>query len=334
VPFAYYARLTRSQQAVYRKSDALIEIRLENPAALRPRVAALELALNTEERAATERASRELVDGLTDAMGLPNVRVEVLAARPHSHWGELHGLYTRERGRQPRIQLWMRTAKRKRIVAFRTYLRTLLHEVGHHVDYAGLRLAESYHTDGFYKRESSLFHQLVPEAAGRITMPTMEEYAKLPAADRMKRLTRTADELAAAVRGRDDAILSRRPDGKNWAAKEVVCHLRDIEEMFMGRFGLILAMDDPKLAFDPTMPDRWAEERQYLRNDGEHALGAFRKRRDESLALLRTLTPEQWKRAGVHATRGPLTINDFVTLMAWHDDNHLDQLRRALEGKA
>jgi hypothetical protein len=49
---------------------------------------------------------------------------------------------------------------------------------------------------------------------------------------------------------------------------------------------------------------------------------------------LRTLTPEQWKRAGIHATRGPITIGDFVTLMAWHDDNHLDQLKRALEGKA
>ena len=102
----------------------------------------------------------------------------------------------------------------------------------------------------------------------------------------------------------------------------------------MGRFGLILAMDDPKLAFDPTTPDRWAEERQYLRNDVQQALGAFRKRRDESLALLRTLTPEQWTRAGIHATRGPVTINDFVTLMAWHDDNHLDQLKRALDGKA
>jgi len=334
VPFAYYLRLTRSQQAVYRQSDALIEIRLENPAALHPRVAALEAALKTEERAATERASRELVAELADAMGLPAVRVEVLAARPHSHWGELHGLYTRERGRQPKIQLWMRTAKKKRVVAFRTYLRTLLHEVGHHVDYTGLRLAESYHTQGFYKRESSLFHQLVPEIEGRMTMPTMEEYAKQPAQERMKRMARTADELAAAIRGRDDATLSRRPDGKNWAAKEALCHLRDVEEMFQGRFGLILAMDDPKLAFDPTMPDRWAEERQYLRNDAQQALGAFRTRRDESLDLLRTLTPEQWKRAGVHATRGRVTIDDFVTLMAWHDDNHLDQLKRALEGKA
>ena len=33
-------------------------------------------------------------------------------------------------------------------------------------------------------------------------------------------------------------------------------------------------------------------------------------------------------------TRGRITIDDFVTLMAWHDDNNLDQLRRALEGRA
>src|SRR6185503_18453757 len=252
-------------------------------------------------------ASQELVAGLTDAMGLPDVRVEVLAARPHSRWGELHGLYTHERGRKPKIQLWMRTAKMKRVVAFRSYLRTLLHEVGHHVDYTGLRL---------------------PETKGRVTMPTMEEYAKLSADDRMRRMARTADELAAAIRGRDDTVLSRRPDGKNWAAKEAICHLRDVEEMFTGRFGMILAMDNPKLAFDPTMPDRWAEERQYLRNDAQLALAAFRARRVEALALLRTLTPEQWKRAGIHATRGPITINDFVTLMSWHDDNHLDQLKR------
>ena len=94
---------------------------------------------------------------------MPAVRVEVLAARPHARWGELHGLYTATRGRAPKIQLWMRTAKQRRVVAFRTYLRTLLHEVGHHIDYTFLRLADSYHTEGFYKRESSLFHQLVTD---------------------------------------------------------------------------------------------------------------------------------------------------------------------------
>ena len=75
-----------------------------------------------------------------EVLGAPPVRVEVLAARPHAKWGELHGLYTAEHGRRPKIQLWMRTAKQKRVVAFRTYLRTLLHEVGHHLDYAKHRV--------------------------------------------------------------------------------------------------------------------------------------------------------------------------------------------------
>ena len=46
------------------------------------------------------------------------------------------------------------------------------------------------------------------------------------------------------------------------------------------------------------------------------------------------MRPEHWDRAGQHATRGRMTVRDFVGLMASHDDNHLDQLRRALDGKA
>ena len=163
-------------------------------------------------------------------------------------------------------------------------------------------------------------------------MPTMEEVAKQPREQRLARLTRTADDLSAAIRGQSEEILSRRPDAKNWAAKEVVCHLRDTEELFMERFQMILAMDEPKLS--GLNPDRWAEERQYLRNDVNGALAAFRKRRDESLELLTKLPADAWQCAGVHATRGKFTIEDFVTLMAWHDDNHLDQLNRALDGQA
>jgi uncharacterized damage-inducible protein DinB len=329
VPFAYYSKLSRAAQAVYRKSDAITEIRLATPAELRPRVEAVELALLSEDRAATQRATDRLILGLTEALRVPPVRVEVLAARPHAGWGELHGLYTATAGRRPKIQLWMRTARQKRVVAFRTYLRTLLHEVGHHVDYALLRLPESYHTEGFYKRESSLFHQLVTD--GRHPVLAIEDYARQPITERLKRLERTADELADAARGRDEAALARRPDDNNWAAKEVLCHLRDTEELFMHRFEQLLAMDEPRLL--GLDPDRWADERQYLRNDAIQAGAAFRKRRQESLDFLRKLTPDQWKRGGVHVTRGRMTFDDLLALMAWHDDNHLDQLKRALDGR-
>jgi hypothetical protein len=49
-------------------------------------------------------------------------------------------------------------------VVFRTFLRTLLHEVCHHLDYDLLRLPDSFHTEGFYKRESSLLKQILGEA--------------------------------------------------------------------------------------------------------------------------------------------------------------------------
>jgi len=164
-------------------------------------------------------------------------------------------------------------------------------------------------------------------------MPTMEEYAAQPAAQRLERLTRTAAQLTAAVEGRPETVMARRPDGKNWAPKEIVCHLRDTEEAFGARFEQILAMDvDPRLGA-PTA-DRWAEERQYLRNDALEAIAAFRTRRDENLATLRALTPAQWNKAALHPVRGRMTLDTFLTLMAWHDDNHLDQLARALEGKA
>ena len=164
-------------------------------------------------------------------------------------------------------------------------------------------------------------------------MPAMEEYAKQPAAQRLERLTRTADQLTAAIKGQSEAVLARRPDEKNWAAKEVVCHLRDTEEAFAARFEQILAMDaDPKLG--APQADRWAEERQYLRNDALEAIAAFRKRREENLATLRALTPAQWSKGALHPVRGRMTLDTFLTLMAWHDDNHLDQLARALAGKA
>ena len=323
MPFAYFQRLTRRQQAIYLQSDAVTAMALSRPEALRPLVADLERALETGERRPTESATQTLATALARSLDLPPVRVSVLAARPHAGWGELHGLYesTGRRGEVPLITLWMRTARQKRVVAFRTFLRTLLHEIGHHVDYTRLRLGDSFHTQGFYQRESHLFHQLVTD--GGRGMASVEE--------QMARMDRTAEELAAAIKGLPDHQLAKRPDDKNWSAKEVLCHLRDTEESFMMRFQTIMVMDEPK--FLPVEPDRWATERQYQRNDAHDALHAFRIRRDESLKFLRALRPEHFERGGIHATRGRMTIRDFVGLIAGHDDNHLDQLKRALAGK-
>jgi len=89
---------------------------------------------------------------------------------------------------------------------------------------------------------------------------------------------------------------------------------------------------DPKLI--ATNPDRWAEERQYLTNDTGKALAAFGQRRAETLETFGKLTPAQWAKGGLHSVAGRITLDGFLSIMAWHDDNHLDQLMRALQGRA
>lgn len=159
--FAYYNRLNNTQKRIYRASDKVTAIRLPDPRCFQPLIVRLEAALKAEHRDQTEAVCRQLVRGITHGLQVPPVSVKVLAARPHGNWGELHGLYEPEEGRTPaRITVWMRTAQRRQVVAFKSFLRTVLHELGHHLDYTLLELPETFHTEGFYKRESSLFHQL------------------------------------------------------------------------------------------------------------------------------------------------------------------------------
>ena len=165
MPFAYYNRLSARDRAIYRASDATTSLALPLADELHPLVEGLRRALAREDRREVEAAASGLTLALAAHLALPPVSLQVLAVRPSARWGELHGLYTRDEGRPPRIQLWMRTVRHRRVVAFRTFLRTLLHEIGHHVDYELLHLEDSFHTEGFFKRESSLFRQLVPEPA-------------------------------------------------------------------------------------------------------------------------------------------------------------------------
>ena len=163
MPFAYYDRLSNRDQAVCRASDRVTEVRLSRPEDLRPIVDRIRDRLSADDRTGLEAAASDLCRGLTAMVGVPPADVGVLAVRPSLRDAELHGLYTRDERRRPRIRVWMRTVRHRRVVAFRTFLRTLLHEIGHHLDYEHLRLADSFHTEGFFKRESSLFYQLVPK---------------------------------------------------------------------------------------------------------------------------------------------------------------------------
>lgn len=173
--FAYYGRLSRRDQAIYRESDEWGSVELEDPAALRPLAQSLEEALRADDRIAVDEEAQRLVSAICRQLGVPTAATRVLAERPRSASAELHGLYVREDGRRPVLMVWMRTAARERPVAHRTFLRTLMHEVCHHLDYELLDLADSFHTHGFFQRESSLLRQLLPKQRKGATRPAPPE---------------------------------------------------------------------------------------------------------------------------------------------------------------
>jgi hypothetical protein len=170
--------------------------------------------------------------------------------------------------------------------------------------------------------------------------------------DLLARLALTPPTLAAAAQGGGEEQLRRRPAERAWSATEIACHLRDVDELFQVRFHTILALvDPPVLVFGarpddlvawhivgavghPLDPDRWAEDRQYRRADTAAAVAAFARRRGEIVRLLRGLEPREWERSGVHLRRGRLPLTEWAAGLARHDDNHLDQLRRAPDGRA
>lgn len=163
--FNYFNRLTPVQKRIYRRSDQITTVPLPDPVAFQPLVKRLESALKKEDRKTTQIYAQELINALTTVLEAPRIRVEILQARPSNGNSELHGFYIpEEKFKAARIKLWMRTAKLKQVVAFKTFFRTLVHELCHHLDYEVFGLPETFHTQGFYRRESHLVHQLLSGA--------------------------------------------------------------------------------------------------------------------------------------------------------------------------
>lgn len=160
--FSYYKKLKSSEKKIYDASDRVSRIRFRQPGQFNPYVTSLQKTLAAEDRSRIEKASQKLAATLCQVCKVPAVKVKVLSKRPSHSWGELHGLYEQEEDEpRPVITLWMRTAVKKDVVSFKTFLRTLVHEFVHHLDFEHFKFEDSFHTEGFYKRESSVLRQLL-----------------------------------------------------------------------------------------------------------------------------------------------------------------------------
>jgi hypothetical protein len=174
--------LTDSTPRKFRKgfleSDRVKTLDLPQSGALLEIAKRLESAMMTGSIPGVRTACTEFLKVGSDFYTVPTCSIRVLAARPlrtreHGTF-ELFGDYTPD---SMLIRVWMRTAIRKDVTSFGTFLSTLCHEFCHHLDFKKFGLAGSWHTRGFYERAAALYHNArgtplrklfwVPMAGGR-----------------------------------------------------------------------------------------------------------------------------------------------------------------------
>lgn len=150
----------------------------------------------------------------------------------------------------------------------------------------------------------------------------------LDGGDPLKIQAATARKLDRLVRGVSGTKLRKRPVPGKWSVAEILAHLADAEIVGSWRMRAILgAPGTPIQAFDQ---DTWVTALHYDKRDPRKSLEQFRILREANLALLKSLTPEQWKHHGMHSERGQETMEHITRMFAGHDINHLRQIERIL----
>lgn len=150
---------SNSNRAAFLESDRIRTLDLPQSGQLVVIAKSLESAMKAATSRDVRRTCAEFLNAASEFYEVPACAIRVLAARPlqgREHWmTELFGDYTPE---TMLIRVWMRTAVRKEITSFGTFLSTVCHEFCHHLDYQKFRFQDSWHTRGFYERTAALYH--------------------------------------------------------------------------------------------------------------------------------------------------------------------------------
>jgi uncharacterized damage-inducible protein DinB len=137
-------------------------------------------------------------------------------------------------------------------------------------------------------------------------------------------IARTPENLRAAIKGLSEAQLDTpyRPGG--WTVRQVVHHVPDSHLNSYVRFKLALTEDEPTIK--PYAEDRWAELADTKTTPVEVSLTLLESLHDRWVRLLRSLSPEEWKRTFRHPDLGAMTLEKTLALYAWHGRHHVSHI--------
>ena len=137
--------------------------------------------------------------------------------------------------------------------------------------------------------------------------------------------------LRTVVAGMTQEQLIAHPIPGKWSTLEVICHLADFEIIGADRIKRIIAEDEPTLFGGD--PDGFAKRLAYHQRNAEEELLLIALTRQQVSHILRTLTPDDFQRRGIHSEAGPLTLEAVIRRSTNHIPHHLqfiEEKKRAL----
>jgi hypothetical protein len=150
-----------------------------------------------------------------------------------------------------------------------------------------------------------------------------------PLPEIIAQIERFPAQLRAAVEQMTEAALSTPYRDGGWTARQVVHHVADSHLNSAIRFRMALTADRPTIvAYNEK---KWAELDDAAHGPVETSVRLLEALHARWVALLKTMSGEDWQRVFVHPDRGDVTLESAARLYAWHGRHHLAHLGLAVE---
>lgn len=148
----------------------------------------------------------------------------------------------------------------------------------------------------------------------------------------LARLRDQARDVYRLASGLNETLLAQRLEAGQWSLKELVCHLRRVQQVFLSRIEAMLEEDNPEIAvYEPDGDEEF--ERLRSRPMMEILTGLITDRH-KLLKRLESLPAGDWERPGRHPEFPYYNVRFQVEYLVHHEAHHIYQMyqRRAVLG--
>ena len=150
-----------------------------------------------------------------------------------------------------------------------------------------------------------------------------------PQAELLALLVAAPQRIASLTEGLSSPQLHEPLASGEWSLNEILAHLRACADMWGGYIAQIITHDHPTLRV--MNPRTWIEKTDYREQAFRTSLQAFTTQRNELLALLKPLPPEDWQRSATVTGAGKpleLSVWSYANRLAIHERAHVNAVER------